>query len=149
MKRIALTIIAICCFFFFIAEIIVSELSARELQAAEYTIGSIQFSRSWMYLVAADGTILGQEQISNIRSIVLLNETGISAIWDSNSIKVYPNPTHDVLYIDKDEVSQYRIYNLDGQCIMNGEGNQISVSSLSAGTYLLQINTKIIKFIKQ
>ena len=88
----------------------------------------------------------------NITSVARIDETR-SAL----SFNIYPNPVNgDVLNISNLEAaSEYRIYNMMGQELGKGkiENNVINVSSLSTGTYLLEVsngttsNTK--RFIKQ
>ena len=72
------------------------------------------------------------------------------------SFNVYPNPVNgDVLYISAIENATYRLYNLLGQEIAKGkiENDAISVSSIQAGTYLLEVTSNgqsaIKRFIKQ
>lgn len=134
------------------AEIHVRRLSDAEQQVAEQTIGSIRFSHSWLYLVATDGTILGQERISDVRSLFFPSHIGTDMeelSQETQLIRVYPNPTHEMLYIDSANDMPYSIYSLDGQCLLKGNGREIPVATFEAGTYLLQFNTNIIKFIKQ
>jgi len=55
-------------------------------------------------------------------------------------IKVYPNPTSDMLYIDTENtVQKIEIYNLQGRKVLVSDQNQINVSGLSPGMYLLKI----------
>lgn len=69
-----------------------------------------------------------------------------------NNLKVYPNPTKDLLHIDlKNELSG-KITDLVGKNLMNVTAKDIDVSTLSAGIYVLDIvsdgkryTTKIIK----
>lgn len=76
----------------------------------------------------------------------------------TNSFKVYPNPTIDVLNIesieDFSEDFSYEIYNLIGQSIQKGITKQsIKTEDLKSGTYILKIkqnkNQQTIKFIKK
>ena len=78
---------------------------------------------------------------------------------DLVNLKVYPNPTKDVINIDyKDVITKVEIYDLNGRQIisqaLNANTNSLSVSSLSSGTYLIKIETKanevsIVKFVKK
>ena len=85
---------------------------------------------------------------------------------DSNDniffFNIYPNPTTEILNIQfKDilpENTQFTIYNVAGKKILDvkaqsTEVNQINVSNLSAGVYVLQINNngtnQTVKFIKK
>lgn len=68
------------------------------------------------------------------------------------TFKVYPNPTKNILNFSE-TLKEINIYDLSGKLIQKGNGNQINVSNLSKGTYLLKgitnsgktINQKFIK----
>lgn len=66
--------------------------------------------------------------------------------FDSKSIKIYPNPVKDNLFIQSEQfVKSIRVINLEGKSVRFFEVNQsnpkVDVSSLSKGIYLLQIVT--------
>ena len=75
----------------------------------------------------------------------------------SSSIKLYPNPVKDGnLFISSETVySQFRIINVMGQVVQTGtlSENTINVSSLTTGTYLLELvnetSSETKRFIKQ
>ncbi|MDR0604430.1 MAG: T9SS type A sorting domain-containing protein [Bacteroidales bacterium] len=75
---------------------------------------------------------------------VYRNSVGIEMIEVSESINVYPNPTRDILYVVSDlQIKQIDIYDINGKVvkqIINPE-QSISVSELSRGIYMLQIQT--------
>lgn len=57
---------------------------------------------------------------------------------------LYPNPTNNILNIQTDAtIEVITIYNLQGQNMMNitSNNNQLDLSNLSEGAYILQINT--------
>jgi len=77
-------------------------------------------------------------------------------ITKNNDIKIFPNPATDVLNITKvSDKAKYEIYNAVGQLVKAGEikGNQVRVSELVKGTYIISIKDKEIsenlKFIKK
>ena len=66
------------------------------------------------------------------------------------SLYIFPNPVSNTLNImGVDESATLAVYNLSGKCIIKDKGNTIDVSSLSQGTYILQINEQYVKFIKK
>lgn len=79
--------------------------------------------------------------------------TGVDA-HSASPVKIYPNPASTCLYIGGiDEPCSFVIYSLTGQSVMKGELNrQITVESLPAGTYILEIcrqnHLERLKFIK-
>lgn len=92
---------------------------------------------------------------------VVIGGTGkeiVSTTTENNivDIKLYPNPTSSVLYISTvSENTAVKIYNMQGQTVYNGaiRNNNLDVSNLPVGTYMLEIdynNSKIVKrFIRQ
>jgi hypothetical protein len=75
----------------------------------------------------------------------------------NNEVKLYPNPVKDGnLFISSETVySQFRIINVMGQVVQTGTltENTINVSSLTTGTYLLELvnetSSETKRFIKQ
>lgn len=72
-------------------------------------------------------------------------------------VKIYPNPTNNILNIEGIELKSVKIFDIQGKLVLeenNLNQNQITVSSLQSGVYLLQIVTSkneaiFNKFIKQ
>ena len=83
----------------------------------------------------------------------LSNET-----FETNTIKVYPNPTRNVLTVAINENANYKLYTITGQLVKQGKlttiDNTIAVQDLSKGYYLLRIgnengNWQSIKVLKE
>ena len=65
----------------------------------------------------------------------LLNVTEIS-----DEVKLYPNPTKDIIKIEGIEVAEVQVFNAFGQMVKTIQGtNEINVSDLPQGVYLLRI----------
>ncbi|MBQ6769738.1 MAG: Omp28-related outer membrane protein [Bacteroidales bacterium] len=60
------------------------------------------------------------------------------------TLKLYPNPTSNVLNIEGKAISGVEVYNTVGQCVMvqqvNGDAAQISTESLNNGIYFVRIH---------
>lgn len=73
--------------------------------------------------------------------------TNINAIELDSSVKVYPNPVSDLLYIESENIiNGVRVYDISGKEIQNksvdfSNNTSINVSNLIDGTYFLQIYT--------
>lgn len=66
------------------------------------------------------------------------------------SLYIFPNPVTNTLNIvGVDESATLAVYNLSGKCVIKDKGNTVDVSTLSQGTYILQINEQYVKFIKK
>jgi len=66
---------------------------------------------------------------------------------DRSDIRMYPNPTTGVVHIEvenPDEVLNYRIVNVYGQCVENGtlHRNELSLERYPAGIYFVQLMTQ-------
>jgi hypothetical protein len=59
-------------------------------------------------------------------------------------IKLYPNPTNGILYIETtQELQSYEVYNLIGQRLLKGNVNDnINLKDLSKGTYIIRLTTQ-------
>lgn len=88
---------------------------------------------------------------------VLVEEQLAVSTFTKNSIKAYPNPVIDMLTItNNDVITDVTIYNIMGQKltsqVINSTDAKISFSTLTTGTYLLNVNTQngvqIVKIIK-
>lgn len=64
--------------------------------------------------------------------------------YNSISLKVFPNPSQDVLFINGIEVKKIMVIDINGKAILNqkNSSNQIRINKLTAGTYFLKIVSK-------
>ncbi len=70
----------------------------------------------------------------------------------SSSLSIYPNPTHDVLYINGvEENTPMYLYDLQGRCVVHQMVNStgMDLRNLAIGTYILQVGSETVKIIKQ
>lgn len=74
------------------------------------------------------------------------------------SIQIYPNPTADLLSIKSHESGTYKVFAIDGREVitetaLSAGGNDINVSSLPAGEYILHFTgastSEVHKFVKE
>ena len=90
----------------------------------------------------------------HIDDIWVNDTTGVVDIYAENGFAVYPNPSHDILFVLSESInSEYRITNLMGQTITIGEitseTQQIDVSTLTNGMYFITIGNTTTKFLKK
>lgn len=77
-----------------------------------------------------------------------------SVIGAETTLTVYPNPASDYISIKNsvEGLMNVRIYSLDGAVLLTAQifssSQQINVSSLSKGFYLLKVNNQALKFMK-
>ena len=72
---------------------------------------------------------------------------------NKSSINVYPNPVNNVLFIETNEASKAEIFAITGakmteKTLQKGK-NQLDVSSLPKGVYIIKINNSTFKVIKK
>lgn len=79
-----------------------------------------------------------------------MTATGISDVT-LNKPTVYYNPSIDAIMVQGAENQKYDIYNVTGMQILSGVLNteEVSVSTLSRGLYLIKIGNTTVKFIKK
>ncbi|MFH2144248.1 MAG: T9SS type A sorting domain-containing protein [Bacteroidota bacterium] len=76
-----------------------------------------------------------------IVGLIVDNATGISSYNSLKDIFVYPNPANDVVYVS--EIANITIVNMLGQVVASViNANQINVSEIPSGTYIIQVQTE-------
>lgn len=82
--------------------------------------------------------IITNTTVTTVQDPVITYQT---TIVESSNILVYPNPTNGVLFIDGD-FTTYHVFTINGLSIQKGKINEnIDISSLPKGTYLLELST--------
>ena len=151
MKHIFILICVICCSLQTMAtNLVIEHRSGAEEMQDIALIGKLVFEGENIHLLDKSGDTLATEPIANVKKICFTPPTNTN-VNDTlvNTILVYPNPTQDVLMIQGAESQTLRVYNLQGSLLLTQWGNQISVGNLPDGTYLLQIGTQVVRFIKK
>lgn len=151
-QKIVLLAFAILCGMNVLAtNLVIERYAGAEMVQDIAVIGKWVFVDTNLQLLDKEGNILATEPLDNVRKIVFSNESITTALEnvENGTIIVYPNPTQDVLYIQGIEAQTLRVYNMQGSMLQTTEGTQVSVVNLPTGTYLLQIGTQVVRFIKQ
>ena len=114
-------------------------------------IGKWVFAEENLQLIDKDGNVLAIEPIAEVKKITfsISNSETTTENVAINSIVVYPNPTQDILHITGITPQTLRVFDLQGRLLIIGNSTQVNVSNLNTGTYLLQVGTQVIRFIKQ
>ena len=152
MKHIFILICVICCSLQTMAtNLVIEHRSGAEVVQDIAKIGKWVFVGEYIQLQGKEGDTLATEPIADIKKIKFATKGTNADVNDTlvNTILVYPNPTQDMLMIQGAESLTLRVYNLQGSLLLTESGNQISVGNLPDGTYLLQIGTQVVRFIKR
>jgi hypothetical protein len=86
--------------------------------------------------------------------ITPLNDGSVSVAEPAiaSTLQLYPNPANDVLRIENDAAdnSMYRVYDALGQLVMSGHltQNQLDISQLGNGLYILRVAGMVGRFMK-
>ena len=127
-------------------------------------IGKWVFVNNRIQLLDHNGYLLGEEYMENIVKITFSETSPVPTSTDEallaqpdtqpgtqpGTVIVYPNPTHEMLCVQgvPDDIT-LRVYSTTGQLLTTAQGTQINVGHLPCGTYLLQIGTQVLRFIKE
>lgn len=67
-------------------------------------------------------------------------------------MKIYPNPTQSAFIIEGEVGGNYRLSDVTGRIVKEGEINsdktEVNISDLSTGIYVIGVNGKVAKVIK-
>jgi streptogramin lyase len=78
--------------------------------------------------------------------------TGIKNVDVTDTfLTIYPNPTQDKVYIKANDntIPQVKVFSIIGQLLLETRSNEIDLSALSKGIYLIQVNGKTTKIEKK
>jgi hypothetical protein len=78
-------------------------------------------------------------------SFEMTNSLSLDELNQAILFSVYPNPSHDIIYIRTIEsIQEINIYSLSGQQVIHqlGAYKQINISELSEGLYLIELVNK-------
>ncbi len=108
-----------------------SAIDAGDTTGISQYLGATDFNDDNRYVNAIDHGCMEKQ-----------SSVGINA-HDLVSVKIYPNPVSDVLFVEIDHQSEsfnYNIRSIEGKLIDNGRGNiNIPVSNLPKGVYVLEV----------
>ena len=150
MKKLSLLIALICSLQIMAVDLLVEHCSGANLLQDVAVIGKWVYVDENLILVDKAGEVLAVEPIRNIKKITFSSDEDMAVDnVSSETIVVYPNPTQDILMIKGVDYQTLRVYDMQGRLLKVESGSKINVSSLAEGTYLLQIGTQVVRFIKK
>lgn len=131
--------------------LVLSRSSGTQLLQDIATIGKVVFVGDDLQLLAHDGTLLAQEPIAEVQQITFAEGSEPTSVegTTTSGITIYPNPTQDRLVVQGAEGQTLRVYDLQGRLLRQTEDTEVKVEDLTNGTYLLQVGTQVVRFIKQ
>ena len=151
-KRLFVFVPLLCAVSMMAEHIIVQPRSGADLAEDIAVVGKWSFVGNMMLLIDHQGDMLGYEKLNNITRITFEERAPIPTSTETppNTVIVYPNPTHEILCVQGvSNDATLRIYSAAGQLVATAQGTQIVVGHLPCGTYLLQIGTQVMRFVKE
>jgi hypothetical protein len=125
-----------------------------EKSSALSSIGKIIFSGTNMILNYNDGTT-GAYDESLVNKMVFNVVSGIEPVTGTSSeLSIYPNPATDYISLKNTPEGEVNlcIYSLDGAVLISSEllsaAQQIDISALKKGFYVIKVNNQAMKFMK-
>lgn len=108
------------------------------------TITDLENGQYQIIVTDANGCQFSKEEILDYQP------TSINNLL-ANSVKLYPNPTNNVLNIELEAISAVEVFNITGKKILETEANithQINVSAFAQGLYFVKVGEQTMKFAK-
>jgi hypothetical protein len=68
--------------------------------------------------------------------------------FGDQTLRIYPNPARDVLYIEAPETVAWRVCSLQGILMLEGKGHAVVIRDLAPGNYIISAGTQRQWFIK-
>ncbi len=143
-----------------VPSLVVKPLSGQECITALGSIGKVVYSGDSLYVYDKAQTLVFSDLLANVQHVRFSDEqpstpTSVENTQGNNAlqVKVYPNPTQDILMVENAQSEVLRLYAMDGrlvgtQAVENGSA-QVDMTELPAGNYLLLCGKESFQVIKQ
>ena len=143
-----------------IPNLVVKPLSGKECITALGSIGKVVYSGDSLYVYDAAKNVVFSDLLANVQHIRFSDEQPSTPTQVENTqnnsnlqVKVYPNPTHDILMVENAQGNVLRLYTMGGQLVtiqpVNNGSAQVKMSDLPSGNYLLLSGNQSFQVIKQ
>jgi hypothetical protein len=99
-----------------------------------------------MKVVTKDGSSEGDYQ-----KIIFASETTSVGDVEVPNVYVFPNPVSSTIHVSgvDEEDTDLIVFDMNGKCLLYEKGNELDVTDLNKGTYILFVDNLRVKFIKQ
>lgn len=140
--------------------LVVKPLSGEECVAELSRIGKITFVGDSMYVYDNEGVAVYGDLVKNVHHIRFADGQTSSPTdventqeWGGVSLKVYPNPTLDVLHVENASGEMVRLYNSNGQLVHQlrvRDGKvEMNMSGCATGNYILLCGNEAFQVLKK
>ena len=143
-----------------VPSLVVKPLRGAECITALGVVGKLVYSGDSLYVYDKAQTLVFSDLLANVQHVRFSDEQPSTPTNVENTqggsalqVKVYPNPTQEVLHVENAQSEVLRLYTMDGrlvgtQAVENGSA-QVDMAELPAGNYLLLCGKESFQVIKQ
>ena len=143
-----------------VPSLVVKPLRGAECITALGVVGKLVYSGDSLYVYDVAKNVVFSDLLANVQHIRFSDEQPSTPTNVENTqgestlqVKVYPNPTQDVLMVENAQGDVLRLYSMDGrlvvtQAVENGSA-QVNMAELPTGNYLLLSGKESFQVIKQ
>lgn len=143
-----------------VPSLVVKPLRGAECITALGVVGKLVYSGDSLYVYDKAQTLVFSDLLANVQHVRFSDEQPSTPTSVENTqgestlqVKVYPNPTQEVLHVENAQSEVLRLYTMDGrlvgtQAVENGSA-QVNMAELPAGNYLLLCGKESFQVIKQ
>ena len=143
-----------------VPSLVVKPLRGAECITALGVVGKLVYSGDSLYVYDKAQTLVFSDLLANVQHVRFSDEQPSTPTSVENTqgestlqVKVYPNPTQEVLHVENAQSDVLRLYSMDGrlvgtQAVENGSA-QVDMAELPAGNYLLLCGKESFQVIKQ
>jgi len=143
-----------------VPSLVVKPLSGKECITALGSIGKVVYSGDSLYVYDAAKNVVFSDLLANVQHIRFSDEqpstpTSVENTQGDNAlqVKVYPNPTQDILMVENAQGDVLRLYSMDGRLVVTqtveSGSAQVDMAELPTGNYLLLSGNQSFQVIKQ
>jgi hypothetical protein len=121
---------------------------------SDYTVvaGKLTFNVAGNYSVTMTNDAIASQWEYPAKVIIPIN-AGASGILENaiSTVKIYPNPTSDFVYIKTDNgtIPEVKLYSTDGRLLRQMRNTEVDLSGYAAGVYFLSIDGERVKIWKK
>ena len=143
-----------------VPSLVVKPLRGAECITALGVVGKLVYSGDSLYVYDKAQTLVFSDLLANVQHVRFSDEQPSTPTSVENTqsestlqVKVYPNPTQEVLHVENAQSEVLRLYAMDGrlvgtQAVENGVA-QVDMTELPTGNYLLLSGNQSFQVIKQ
>jgi hypothetical protein len=81
----------------------------------------------------------GNAAIQVSRTVTVMPALGLDDLGKMENVKLYPNPTFDMVYVKIDNLKRLEVYDINSRKLFESTERQISLSSYNTGVYFVKV----------